>query len=65
MSNYSTWYAIRKSDFGVIAAGDSYQSAMDSAVSASGWSGELGIDAPYFMTNAPWFGGSLHTDCHD
>lgn len=62
MNNYSQWFAVRKSDFGVIAAGDSHLECFESAAVASGFDGELGVDAPYFMTNAPWFGSSL-PDC--
>lgn len=62
MSNYIQWFAIRKSDNAVIAESDSYLQCSNAAVRASGWDKSPGTVAPYFMTNATWFGSSLHSD---
>lgn len=65
MNNYTQWFAIRKSDNAVIAEGASYLQCSNAAVRASGWDRSPGTVAPYFMTNAPWFGSPLIMDCND
>lgn len=65
MNNYTQWFAVRKSDYSVIAEGGSFLECSDAAFRASGWDRSPGTVAPYFMTNATGFCSSLHADCHD
>jgi hypothetical protein len=59
------WIAIRKSNDGVIAAGESYLECSDAATAASGWNRAPGTVAPYFITTDLWFSSPLHTNLQD